>query len=80
MVHAFRAGSSPESILRSFPMAGSLEKVYGAITFYLANQTAVEAYLRDQDELSRRLGDTQSALPAALAEKLTLAKQEATPR
>ena len=40
VIHAFRSGASPESILRSFPLIGSLERVYGAITFYLANQSA----------------------------------------
>jgi uncharacterized protein (DUF433 family) len=36
IVHAFKRGSSPESILRSFPLIGSLEAVYGALTYYLA--------------------------------------------
>lgn len=31
IVRLFKNGVSPESILRSFPSAGSLEKVYGAI-------------------------------------------------
>lgn len=35
IVHAFQAGESPDEILRSFPMAGPLVKIYGAITFYL---------------------------------------------
>lgn len=34
VVHAFQAGESPDEILRSFPMAGPLVKIYGAITFY----------------------------------------------
>jgi uncharacterized protein (DUF433 family) len=37
IVHAFQCGESPEEILRSFPMAGPLVKIYGAITFYLEN-------------------------------------------
>ena len=45
IVHAFRNGASPEGILRSFPLVGSLEQVYGAITFYLANPSAVDQYL-----------------------------------
>ncbi|MBV8552547.1 MAG: DUF433 domain-containing protein [Acidobacteriaceae bacterium] len=35
IVHAFQDGESPEGILRSFPMAGPLVRIYGAITFYL---------------------------------------------
>ena len=35
VVISFQQGASPESILRSFPAIGSLERVYGAVTFYL---------------------------------------------
>jgi len=63
VVHPFKNGASPESILRSFPLLRSLEKVYGAITFYLANKEAGEAYLHDQERLSRELAARQSPLP-----------------
>jgi uncharacterized protein (DUF433 family) len=63
VVHRFKNGASPEGILRSFPLIGSLEKVYGAITFSLAHKNDVEAYLRDQDRLSRELGANQPPLP-----------------
>lgn len=75
IIHAFRNGASPESILRSFPMVGSLERVYGAITFYLANQSAVDQYLDDQEKLWREIKTEQSPLPPKLAEKLHLSKQ-----
>ena len=45
IVLAFKDGESPETILRSFPMAGPLVRVYGAIIFYLENKEKVEAYL-----------------------------------
>src|SRR5437764_13716751 len=51
IVHAFQDGESPEGILRSFPMAGPLIRIYGAITFYLENKETVEAYLKDQEQL-----------------------------
>ena len=51
VVISFQQGASPESILRSFPAIGSLEKVYGAVTFYLANKQLVEDYLRQQSQL-----------------------------
>jgi uncharacterized protein (DUF433 family) len=70
VVHRFKNGASPESILRSFPLIGSLEKVYGAITFYLANKDDVEAYLRDQERLSRELAANQPPLSETLAKKL----------
>ncbi len=44
IVYAFRDGRSPESIARDFPVL-CLEQVYGAITYFLAHQAEVEAYL-----------------------------------
>lgn len=44
IVYAFREGQSAESIAQSFP-AISLEAVYGAITFYLANREVIDDYL-----------------------------------
>lgn len=44
IVYAFHQGQSAESIAQSFP-ALSLEAVYGAITFYLANREIVDDYL-----------------------------------
>jgi hypothetical protein len=46
IVHAFLSGQTAESIGQSFP-ALSLEQVYGAITYYLAHRSEVDAYLRD---------------------------------
>jgi uncharacterized protein (DUF433 family) len=80
VVHAFRDGASPETILRSFPLIGSLEKVYGAITFYLANKDLVEDYLRDQDRLSHEVAAQQPPLPETLTGKLSLAREEPIPR
>ena len=51
VVIAFKRGASPETIKRSFPLL-SLEEVYGALTFYLANQAKVENYL---DETEKKL-------------------------
>ena len=44
VVYSFLNGESPESIAQNFPLL-SLEQVYGAITFYLANREIVDAYL-----------------------------------
>jgi len=46
VVYAWRDGRSPESIRESFPVL-TLEEVYGAITFYLANQPAIDTYLSE---------------------------------
>jgi uncharacterized protein (DUF433 family) len=80
VVRPFKNGSSPESILRSFPLIGSLENVYGVITFYLANKQAVEDYLCEQERLSEELAAKQSPFPESLSKKLGRAGEEALPR
>ena len=45
VVYAFLNGESPESIAQDFPLL-SLEQVYGAIAFYLANRVLVDTYLK----------------------------------
>jgi uncharacterized protein (DUF433 family) len=54
IVYAFLAGQSPESIVQSFPVL-TLEEVYGAITFYLANRTTIDAYLAEGEQLFETL-------------------------
>ena len=44
VVYAWRDGLSPESIQENFPVL-TLEEVYGAITFYLANHKEIDKYL-----------------------------------
>lgn len=44
IVYAFLAGQTAESIAQSFPVL-SLEQVYGAVAFYLANRSDVDDYL-----------------------------------
>ncbi len=44
VAYAFLSGQSAESIAQSFP-ALTLEQVYGAIAFYLANRSDVDTYL-----------------------------------
>jgi uncharacterized protein (DUF433 family) len=47
VVYAFWRGQTPESIAQSFP-ALTLERVYGAIAFYLANRAEIDPYLERQ--------------------------------
>lgn len=75
IVHAFLAGESPDEILRSFPMAGPLVKIYGAITFYLENTEKVEAYLKDIDRRWEELAQRQAQSPLPLAKRLREAKE-----
>ena len=44
VAYAFLSGQCAESIAQSFP-ALTLEQVYGAVAFYLANRADVDAYL-----------------------------------
>jgi len=71
VVHAYRNGAAPESILRSFPLIGSLERIYGAITYYLAHQAEVDEYLKRQDA-AWQAGRAQQKLPAGLMDRLGL--------
>jgi uncharacterized protein (DUF433 family) len=50
VVVQFQQGASPETILQNFPSLASLENVYGAIAYYLANQSAVDRYLEAQEQ------------------------------
>ena len=45
VVYDFRSGLSPESIADNYETL-TLEQVYGAITYYLAHRTEVDAHLR----------------------------------
>jgi uncharacterized protein (DUF433 family) len=65
VVYAFLNGLSPESIVDSFPSL-TLEQVYGAIAFYLANQTEIDSYLKQGEkefiELSQKLRESSPLL------------------
>ncbi len=50
VVYRFLEGLSPESIQSDCFPTLTLEQVYGAITFYLANRADVDAYLRQSDQ------------------------------
>ena len=75
IVYAFTEGQTAESIAQCFPML-SLEQVYGAIAFYLANQQGIDAYLalaRDDYEAKRRAA--QETDPA-FYQKLAAARRQ----
>jgi len=64
IVYAFLDGQMAESIAQSFPVL-TLEQVYGAITFYLANRSDIDAYLRREEaefETVRQVWRTQDAI------------------
>jgi len=75
----FLDGASPETIVDEFPTL-SLEQVYGAITFYLAHRTEVDAYLKETERLWMEARKSQPPIPTALRERLERARRELTSR
>ncbi len=75
VAYGFNEGQSPETIAQSFPVL-ELEQVYGAITYYLAHRSEIDAYL----ERARR--DYEAARQAerdadpAFYEKLDAARKQ----
>ncbi|MBV9034749.1 MAG: DUF433 domain-containing protein [Acidobacteriaceae bacterium] len=76
VVYAWKEGLSPESIQNNFP-ALSLEQVYGAIAYYLANQTEVDAYLSELNlDFERRRAEQAALYPERMAKlRAALASQ-----
>jgi len=75
IVYCYREGLSPEGIAESFP-ALTLEQVYGAIAFYLANQKMVDEYLLDGENLSHELQAESRRQNADLITRLQRARHE----
>lgn len=75
VVYLFRRGASPESIQRSFPSL-TLEEVYGAVTFYLANQPEVDQYLLEGEREFEKLQRASRAAYPEWYEKLELARKK----
>jgi uncharacterized protein (DUF433 family) len=73
IVYAFRRGQSPESIKRSFPLL-TLEEIYGAIAFYLANQTEIDDYLVAEESEFEKM--RESSGNAHWRRKMQKARQE----
>jgi uncharacterized protein (DUF433 family) len=46
VVYAYLGGQTAEGIAQSFPVL-TIEEVYGAIAFYLANRADIDAYLAE---------------------------------
>ena len=80
IVRAFQDGESPEGILRSFPIAGPLVRVYGAITFYLENREKVEEYLTAQERRWDALRRERPKADDPVTKRLREAKEHASLR
>lgn len=75
IVHAFLRGESPETIRQSFEIL-NLEEVFGAITFYLANQTDVDSYLARQTGKWVEGKRESQPLPDDLRDRLARARND----
>lgn len=75
IVIPFLDGASPESLVDEFPTL-SLEQVYGAITFYLANRAEMSGYLKETEDFWKEARKSQPPLPAGLRERLERARRE----
>lgn len=71
VVLQFRQGASPETILQNFPALTSLENVYGAIAHYLANEAAVDEYLKAQKQKWEAFRETADPPPPGFGEHIT---------
>src|SRR5207253_1395288 len=69
VVIAYQDGYSPEAIQQHFP-ALTLEEVYGAVAFYLANQEEVEAYLKRQEAIWNELKRQCDERPSLVVKRL----------
>src|SRR6266705_3466738 len=77
VVIAYQQGHSPETIHQQYP-ALTLEEVYGAIAFYLANREDVERYLDQQQILWNDLRDKANQNPSPIVERLRALREAAT--
>ncbi len=74
VVYAFLNGESPESIAQNFPLL-SLEQVYGAIAFYLANRKLVDVYLKKGEAKFEKLQQSFREKNRLLYQKLKTAQE-----
>jgi uncharacterized protein (DUF433 family) len=75
VVYSFLNGESPESIAQNFPLL-SLEQVYGAIAFYLANREMVDVYLQEGEAEFQLLQQSFRAKSPLLYNKLNAAQAQ----
>jgi uncharacterized protein (DUF433 family) len=75
IVYAFLEGQTAESITQSFPVL-TLEQVYGAITFYLANRSDIDAYIRREEEEFEALRQAWRTKDAMFYQKMADARRQ----
>lgn len=79
VVMAFMEGLSPETIVAEcFPVL-TLEQAYGAITYYLAHQAEIDAYLNEADAEFEALRQATRNADPQFYEKLMKARRQPMP-
>lgn len=78
VVASFHQGHSPETIQQQYP-ALSLEEVYGAITWYLANEEEVACYLERQNALWAHWRTKVAASPSPVMQRLRAVREQKAP-
>lgn len=76
VAYAFQQGHFPDTIREQYP-ALSLEEVYGAIAFYLANRAEVDQYLDRQERQWADLRQQAEQTPSPVVERLRALRQDA---
>jgi uncharacterized protein (DUF433 family) len=79
IVAEFERGHSPETLQQRYPTL-SLEKVYGAITYYLAHTDEVRTYLKRQDELWEAWRDKSPTRSSLVVGPLRVLRASETPK
>jgi len=74
IVQCFNEGLSPEAILEEFDTL-TLTQVFGAITFYLENQPAIDTYRVRQKQRFEAVRRAAAPLPADLRQRLDAARE-----
>jgi uncharacterized protein (DUF433 family) len=75
VVYEFQNGAAPECIQRSFS-ALTLEQVYGAITYYLANQETIDQYLIEGEKEFEKFQQASREKYPTWYEKMEKARKE----
>jgi uncharacterized protein (DUF433 family) len=78
VVIAYQQGHSPETIRQQYPSL-TVEEVYGAITYYLANREDVERYLQQQQRLWSELRQRAAQEPSPVVERLRKLRRAGVP-
>jgi hypothetical protein len=69
VIYVFRQGHAPETIRQQYSSL-SLEEVYGAIAFYLANKDEVDQYLQQQEQRWEEFRRHAEQNPSPVVERL----------